>query len=419
MDAMAGTTLEMRLECRQLEQRENPVSFAGEPFAFALASDQGGPPRVRLLNPQSGIEREFLAYDSAFTGGVRVAVGDVTGDGLRDIVTSPGVGGGPDVRVIDGSTGTQARAFFAYDPAFTGGVEVAVGDVNRDGFADIITGAGQGGGPHVKVFDGKTGQVIQEFFAYDLAFRGGVRIATADLDADGSADVIVGAGVGGGPHVRAWSSRTGQVVADFFAYDPAFRGGVFVGSARWQSPDRVSLLTGAGVGGGPHLRVWSPSGVLESEALVAPLSARNGLRVLGADLNHDGVDEILAEWEQNGIRESVALGTSLAGGVQRLSRWFGVGPARENAVLQDYRLPVPSETTPRRTLEGAIVSLDPESLTVTLRLGAGANLVLRYTTDTVLSVNGVPLRFPDLTLGTWLRVIIQQDRIKRGFAWPV
>jgi hypothetical protein len=62
------------------------------------------------------------------------------------------VGGGPHVKVY-GSDHTLRFNFYAYDPTFTGGVSVAVGDVTGDGTPDVVTGAGAGGGPHVKVFD--------------------------------------------------------------------------------------------------------------------------------------------------------------------------------------------------------------------------------------------------------------------------
>jgi hypothetical protein len=131
--------------------------------AFDLAG--GGPSEVA----------GFSAYDPMFTGDVTVAVGDLTGDGAAEIVTGAGAGGGPHVRVVDLAGGlAEVASFYAYDPTFTGGVFVAVGDVTGDGVADLITGAGAGGGPHVRVFDGVTGAEAATFFAYDPAFTAGV-----------------------------------------------------------------------------------------------------------------------------------------------------------------------------------------------------------------------------------------------------
>ena len=99
---------------------------------------------------------QITAFDPTFTGGVRVAVGDVNGDGVEDVIAAAGPGGGPNVKVFSGVDGSLMFSFFAYDPSFTGGVFVAAGDTNNDGKADIITGAGAGGGPHVKVSAGPT-----------------------------------------------------------------------------------------------------------------------------------------------------------------------------------------------------------------------------------------------------------------------
>src|SRR5207244_8668400 len=121
--------------------------------------------------------------------------------GVQDIITGAGPGGGPHVKVFDGVTGQVIASFFAYDAGFTGGVNVTAGDVNHDGNADIITGAGPGGGPHVKVFSGADMSLLASFFAYDAGFTGGVNVAAGDLNADLHADIITGAGPGGGPHV--------------------------------------------------------------------------------------------------------------------------------------------------------------------------------------------------------------------------
>jgi hypothetical protein len=172
-----------------------------------------------------------MAFPQSFRGGVHLATGDVNLDGVPDIITGAGAGGGPLVRIWDGVTYSLIRQFYAYDQSFAGGVFVAAADVFPNGRADIITGAGPGGGPHVKVFDGETGAERVSFFAYDPGFRGGVTVAGTP---GGSAphiffngNIITGAGPGGGPHVRSFDIQ-GRVNNEFFAFDPNYRGGVSV-----------------------------------------------------------------------------------------------------------------------------------------------------------------------------------------------
>src|SRR5581483_3532567 len=168
----------------------------------------------------------FSPYGDGFTGGVNVGVADVDGDGVDEIVTGAGAGGGPNVKVFRGN-GAPLASFFAYDPAFHGGVRVAGGDVGGSGVDQIITGPGPGGGPNVAVFS-PTGARTLSFFAYDSGFVGGVYVAGADVDGDGTTEIVTGAGPGGGPHVRVFSGTT--PIGGFFAYDPGFVGGVKVGA---------------------------------------------------------------------------------------------------------------------------------------------------------------------------------------------
>src|SRR5262249_60823161 len=128
-----------------------------------------------------------------------------------------------------------------YDPGFLGGVNVALGDLTGDGVPDIVTGAGPGGGPHVEAFDGRTGALLRGFITFDPGFRGGVSVAVGELDgstADGPAQAAA-AGPGGGPHVKVFRAD-GSPFADFFAFPASFTGGVTLGSA-----DQGRLLPGA------------------------------------------------------------------------------------------------------------------------------------------------------------------------------
>lgn len=278
-----------------------------------VGADAGSPPLVRTIDVATGaVLSQIVAYDSRFFGGVRVARGDFNQDGVLDVVTAAGTGGGPHVRVFDGATGFPIGLpigdFFAYDAAFRGGVYVAVGDVNGDGFADVITGAGASGGPHVKVFDGLTGATIYSFFAYDPAFRGGVTVAAGDIDGDGRADIITGAGPGGGPHVEVFSGATGGLIRSFFAYGRSFTGGVFVAAGDVTADGRVDIVTGAGNGGGGNVKAFD--GLTLDTLLSFPAVTTNQLgqspmivvgnsqfagavRVAVTDVNGDGAGDIV------------------------------------------------------------------------------------------------------------------------------
>jgi hypothetical protein len=198
---------------------------------------------VKVFSGKDGtILHSFYAYHALFSGGVSVAAGDVNGDGKADLITGAGPGGGPHVKVLSGVDRAELFSFYAYHAAFAGGVFVGAGDINGDSRADVITGAGAGGGPHVNVFSGLDAQVLQSFYAYHSRFGGGVRVAAADVNGDGRDDVITGAGPGGGPHVRAFSGVDLAELASFYAYDAAFAGGVFVAGA----PSAIESESGAG-----------------------------------------------------------------------------------------------------------------------------------------------------------------------------
>jgi len=265
-------------------------------------ADAGGGPQVNVYNTDGTLKFKFFAYDSTFTGGVRVAVGDINGDGVDDIVTVAGPGGGPHVRVFNGVDGSLMYSFFATNPNYTGGLTVATGDVNADGFTDFIVGFGpNSGGGRVMVFSGKDSSVLKDFFSYAPTFTGSVNVASADVNGDGKSDIITGAGAGGGPHVQVFDGATGGVniqptaLFSFFAFNSTFNGGIYVAAADVNGDGQADMIVGLGAEPGTDSRVRVFNG-LNSGLLFdfVPFAAfRGGVRVAADDLDGDGKADLI------------------------------------------------------------------------------------------------------------------------------
>ncbi len=165
------------------------------------AAEPGQAPLVRVFNPDGSERLAFLAYDASFFGGVRAMVGDVNGDGVPDIVVVPRFGGSPWLKVFRSDNGAEILSLMVFEESFRGGLYLDLGDFRNVGYAQVLVGAGDSGGPRVTIFDVRTRSVVANYFAYDMTLRGGVSVAAGDLNGDGILEVITGAGRGGAPVV--------------------------------------------------------------------------------------------------------------------------------------------------------------------------------------------------------------------------
>lgn len=305
----------------------------------------GGGPQVSVFDAnQTSRLSTFFAYEPEFRGGVQVASGDLTGNGLDEIVTGSGIGGGPVVAAFDGN-GQELFRFFAYEPEFRGGVQVAVGDVTGDGRQEIITGAAVGGGPVVAVFDHQ-GRELFRFFAYEPEFRGGVFVAAADVTGDGRAEIITGSGIGGGPVVKLFSGQ-GNQLNSFFAFDSAFRGGVIVAAGNTTGDQVAEIWTSPADGGGPHVRAFD--GITSEE--LASFFAYEGETVGGifmalGDLNGNGRADLLtsstaAEFEQTPAVFEEPIGRSITP-----VELFGPSPEDVQVPIESFIATTPAPVPP-------------------------------------------------------------------------
>ncbi len=258
---------------------------------------------------------EFSAYGAPHYG-VNVCCGNLDQDPADEIITGAGPGEiyGPHVRgfEIDGAP-LPGLSFIAYG-TLRFGVNVAAGDIDGDGYEEIITGAGPGEvfGPHVRAFDydgtpGVSPVPGVSYLAYGTP-KWGVNVAAGDIDGDGFEEIVSGPGPGAvyGPHVRGWNVDGGGAAAipqvSFLAYGTN-KYGVNVSCGDLDGDGIDEIVTGAGPGAvfGAHVRCWDYDGTsivsLPGSSFFAwpPDGVRYGVNVSsGTDMDGDGRDELLA-----------------------------------------------------------------------------------------------------------------------------
>lgn len=143
-----------------------------------------------------------------------LAIGDLGTDGTSEILAATGYGTPTEI-IAFRKDGSRIGSFTPYDSTFSGGASVALCDLDGNGINEIVTGAGFGGGPHIRVFSHVGKPTGISFFAYDEDFRGGVSILCADITADGVPDIITVPGPTGGPHIKVFSSN-GELETELF-----------------------------------------------------------------------------------------------------------------------------------------------------------------------------------------------------------
>jgi hypothetical protein len=250
------------------EIRTAAADVTGDGVAdLVVGTGPGVATRVTIFDGVTKAEIYATApFEPAFTGGVFVAAGDLTGDGRADVTITPDEGGGPRCRVFTGDGFAQLADFFGIDdPNFRGGARAAMGDVSGDGRADLLVAAGFGGGPRLAVYDGAAlgpaggPKFVGDFFVFEQTLRNGVFVAAGDLNGDGFADLLAGGGPGGGPRVFGLSGKdlvrsgTQTQLANFFAGDEASRGGIRLAVKNLDGDDRADPVAGAGAGDGSRV----------------------------------------------------------------------------------------------------------------------------------------------------------------------
>src|SRR5262245_41194673 len=243
--------------------------------------------------------------------------GDVNQDGFADLIVGAYFDefGQSDVgkaRVFSGQSGAALYTFSGAPEDYFGSAVSGAGDVNQDGCDDLIVGAWQddttaSNAGKAVVFSGKTGLVLDTFLGAHFEDYFGYSVSGAgDVNADGFPDVIVGAygedhnGSQSGS-ARIYSGKTGGLLYTLYGSSADDQFGKAVsgaGDVNQDGFDDVIIgapyedLFGSNVG---YARVYS--GKTGASLSVFTGDTQNdlfGFAVSGAgDVNQDGFDDVM------------------------------------------------------------------------------------------------------------------------------
>lgn len=223
---------------------------------FVVGSGMGMASFVNVFENDGTYIREIRPYADWFKGGVRVSTGDIDGDGVAEIITAPGPGI-PSLITVHSGKGEKRFQTTAYDKSFIGGSHIASTDLDADGKADIIVSPGPGGGPHVRIFDGTLSNIKYDFFAYDASMTDGVNV-TAMRTPKGPA-VVTAPESWSMPLVRSWQPTTDggmSISTNFLAAETDSKLGVTIASYDLDNDGYDEIAASSNGGKAPDMQIF-------------------------------------------------------------------------------------------------------------------------------------------------------------------
>lgn len=218
-------------------------------------------PRIMIYHSSMMRLANFPVYNTNYLEGIDVSTGDVDGDNEDEIVASARVAEGSRVWVYDYEGGVVTEiAEFATQIGARSGSRVTTGDVDGDGIDEIITGSGLGQGAQVEVFS-LSGAKIKSFNAgYEAGYSGGIDVAAGDVTGSNRDEIVVSRLGAGSPLVKVFDNTSNLQINSFYAHGGSHKTGVrvAVGNAFTVSPkEEIVTLPN---GGNPKLKTFNAEG---------------------------------------------------------------------------------------------------------------------------------------------------------------
>lgn len=217
------------------------------------------------------------------------------------VVAAPNAGDALPVNVFTIS-GQAIGSLYPYGKSYKGGILATLGDVDGDGYAElIITKQGVSNG-EIRVYNASL-HLINSFLPFGAKYRGGVVLYSADLDGNGKAEIVVAPTKVASTLIRVLNGQ-GKVLSQFFAFGKSERLVLSLGSIDLGQDGRREIMVSAIRQSKPTIVVFNELGenVLELHpSIVDPITGVNSLSVLGTDVTGDGKDDIVMAYGQGSL----------------------------------------------------------------------------------------------------------------------
>lgn len=301
-----------------LSSQEKTISFTGKYTSLAMSAEivvsMGANHRTSQAIGIFNTSGDLLASFTPFAGskynldyGVNIAIGDIDGDGKADIVAALGAASKNPAEIAAYRTdGTliPGSDFIAMNTMY--GAKVAAADFDGDGKAEIVVGAGANSRnpAQVRVFTYNSGAISDTGINFNaFTVKGGVNVATGDIDGDGIPELITAAGANylALPEIKVWKIDTSSLMwsivdtgIKFIAFSGKYGANVTTGDLNGDGINEIIVSSGPDPYRGPNIiKAFNGNGT-EFGLMITDSSKGYGLNVASADLDSDGVAEIVA-----------------------------------------------------------------------------------------------------------------------------
>jgi hypothetical protein len=262
----------------------------GRSEIIAAPASAGGP-QIRMFDQTGKLKGQFSVYDSSWRGGLTVTSCDLDKDGRAEIITGTGAGQTLEIKIFSHS-GKFIRNFQAFSRTIKVGASVACGDVNGDGAIEIVAAPRSPAGPQVRVFSAQ-GKALYQWFAYPTSDRLGLDIAVGDVNKDGKAEIAVTPLTTGEPKIKIFRHR-GHLLGQFSSYPTTIRAGYNIDIGDINDNATSEIVTGLETGYAPQVRGFNYAGKVRSSFFAFSSRLRTGVHIAVGDVNADGSAEIIA-----------------------------------------------------------------------------------------------------------------------------